>query len=405
MRILFLTDNFPPETNAPATRTWEHVRRWAASGHEITVITPAPNFPKGVVFEGYRNAWRTVEMREGVRIVRVRTYIAANAGTAKRMLDYISFMVSASFFGLFEKRPDLIVATSPQFFTACAGFALSILRWRPWVFELRDLWPDSIIAVGAMKPNLALRLLERLELFLYRRAATVITVTNAFRDNLISRGIDGDKIKVVTNGVDPSRFAPAPRDDALAAELGLTGKIVVGYVGTHGMAHALDRVLDAAELLSDREDIAFLFVGDGAQRAGLEKRGKNMANVHFLGSQPRDRMAAIWSVCDAALVPLRDTPTFRTVIPSKIFEAMAMGLPVLMALPEGEAMSIITKCDSGVTVPPEDPIQMATAIQQLADDPDLRQRLGNNGISAVKAYDRETLANGMLQHLETAISR
>lgn len=399
MRILFLTDNFPPETNAPATRTWEHVRRWAASGHDITVITTAPNFPKGVVFEGYRNAWRTVEMREGVRIVRVRTYIAANAGTAKRMLDYISFMVSASFFGMFEKRPDLIVATSPQFFTACAGFALSILRWRPWVFELRDLWPDSIIAVGAMKPNLALRLLERLELFLYRRAATVITVTNAFRDNLISRGIDGDKIKVVTNGVDPSRFAPAPRDDALAADLGLTGKIVVGYVGTHGMAHALDRVLDAAELLSDREDIAFLFVGDGAQRAELETRGKDMANVRFLGSQPRDRMAAIWSVCDAALVPLRDTPTFRTVIPSKIFEAMAMGLPILMSLPAGEATGIIDSNEAGLTVPPEDPETLASAIRRLADVPELRQSLGTNGISAVQQYDRSTLADRMITHL------
>lgn len=404
MRILFLTDNFPPETNAPATRTWEHVRRWAASGHDITVITTAPNFPKGVVFEGYRNAWRTVEMREGVRIVRVRTYIAANAGTAKRMLDYISFMVSASFFGLFEKRPDLIVATSPQFFTACAGFALSILRWRPWVFELRDLWPDSIIAVGAMKPNLALRLLERLELFLYRRAATVITVTNAFRDNLISRGIDGDKIKVVTNGVDPSRFTPAPRDDALAADLGLTGKIVVGYVGTHGMAHALDRVLDAAELLSNREDIAFLFVGDGAQRAELETRGKDMANVRFLGSQPRDRMAAIWSVCDAALVPLRDTPTFRTVIPSKIFEAMAMGLPILMSLPAGEATGIIDSNEAGLTVPPEDPETLASEIRRLADESELRQSLGANGISAVRQYDRSTLADRMITHLLNTIN-
>ena len=405
MRILFLTDNFPPETNAPATRTWEHVRVWAAKGHDVTVITTAPNFPKGKVFDGYRNAWRSVENTNGIRIVRVKTYISANAGTLKRMIDYISFMVSAMFFGLFEKRPDLIVATSPQFFTACAGFGLSILRWRPWVFELRDLWPDSIIAVGAMKPSLALRLVEKLELFLYRRARIVISVTHAFRQNLINRGINGDKIKVVTNGVDPSKFTPQLRDEALADALDLRGKTVVGYVGTHGMAHALDKVLDAAELLRDRDDIALLFVGGGAQREALELRSQTMANVRFLGTQPRERMASIWSVCDVALVPLRDTPTFRSVIPSKVFEAMAMGLPILMALPEGEAMSIITKCDSGVTVPPEDPIQMATAIQQLADDPNLRQRLGNNGISAVKAYDRETLANDMLQHLETAISR
>ena len=401
MRILFLTDNFPPETNAPATRTWEHVRVWADQGHEIAVITTAPNFPKGEVFDGYRNAWRSVETIDGIRVVRVKTYIAANAGTVKRMLDYISFMLSATVFSLFEKRPDLIVATSPQFFTACAGFAVSVLRWRPWVFELRDLWPDSIIAVGAMKPSLALRLLERLELFLYRRAAMVVSVTHAFRDNLIRRGIDGDKIRVVTNGVDASKFAPASRDERLAAELGLTGKTVIGYVGTHGMAHALDKVLDAADLLQDRDDIAFLFVGGGAQRQALEARGRNMANVHFLPPQPRERMTAIWSVCDVALVPLRDTPTFRTVIPSKIFEAMAMGLPILMSLPKGEAMAIITKFDCGLTVPPEDPTRMAGAIGQLANDPALRQRLGNNGISAVRNYDRKTLAEAMLAHLQT----
>ncbi len=165
------------------------------------------------------------------------------------------------------------------------------------------------------------------------------------------------------------------------------------------MAHALDRVLDAAELLSNREDIAFLFVGDGAQRAGLEERGKDMANVHFLGSQPRDRMAAIWSVCDAALVPLRDTPTFRTVIPSKIFEAMAMGLPILMSLPVGEATGIIESNEAGLTTPPEDPEALAAAIRRLADEPDLRQGLGANGNSAVRQYDRSALADRMMTYL------
>ncbi|MEM7210453.1 MAG: glycosyltransferase family 4 protein [Pseudomonadota bacterium] len=405
MRILFLTDNFPPETNAPATRTWEHARMWAAKGHDVTVITTAPNFPKGVVYDGYRNAWRTVEQLEGIRVVRVKTYIAANAGTLKRMLDYISFMLSATFFGLFERRPEIIIATSPQFFTACAGFAISILRWRPWVFELRDLWPDSIIAVGAMKPGLALRLVEKLELLLYRRAKIVVSVTSAFRNNLISRGIDGEKIKVVTNGVDPSKFTPAPRDSELAAELNLAGKMVVGYVGTHGMAHALDSVMDAAELLAGRDDIAFLFVGDGAERSRLEQRANGMPNVRLLGSQPRDRMPAIWSICDVALVPLRNTPTFRTVIPSKIFEAMAMGRPILMSLPKGEATGIIDSDQTGLTIAPENPAEMASAIRRLADDSDLRARLGANGASAVRKYDRSVLADAMLNHLIAAANQ
>lgn len=233
----------------------------------------------------------------------------------------------------------------------------------------------------------------------------MVSVTHAFRDNLISRGISGDKIKVVTNGVDPSKFAPAPRDTALADELGLIGKTVIGYVGTHGMAHALDKVLDAAELLKHRSDIAFLFVGGGAQRQALEARGQTMANVHFLGSQPRERMASIWSICDVALVPLRDTPTFATVIPSKIFEAMAMGLPILMSLPDGEATGIVSNSDAGLTVSPENPELMKSAILRLADEPELRQRLGKNGISAVQQYDRAVLAKHMLDHLTAAIGK
>ncbi|MGD1924536.1 MAG: glycosyltransferase family 4 protein [Paracoccaceae bacterium] len=405
MRILFLTDNFPPETNAPATRTWEHVRVWAQQGHDITVITTAPNFPKGVVHDGYRNAWRSVEHREGIRIVRIKTYIAANAGTLKRMLDYISFMVSASVFGVFEKRPDIIVATSPQFFTACAGLILSVLRWRPWVFELRDLWPDSIVAVGAMKPSSALRALEKLELFLYRRSTIVVSVTNAFKSNLIARGIDGAKIKVVTNGVDPAKFQSQPKDAALTDELNLTGKTVIGYFGTHGMAHALDKVLDAADLLQDRNDIAFLFVGGGAERAKLEARARDMPNVRLLAPQPRERMPTIWSLCDVALVSLRDTPTFRTVIPSKIFEAMAMGQPILISLPDGEATKIVTKTGAGIAVPPENPAEMAREIVNLSDSAALREELGSKGILAVKEYNRTMLATRMLDHLVVAAKR
>jgi len=225
------------------------------AGHEVTVITTAPNFPKGVVFPGYRNRlWQREEM-EGIRVVRVWTYITANAGFGKRTLDYLSFMVSGFMAGLVQRRPDVIVGTSPQFFTNCAAWMLAVFRWRPFVFELRDLWPESIKTVGAMEDSAALRLLERLELFLYRQAKAVVAVTASFKRNLIGRGIDGDKIAVVTNGVDLSRFQPQAPDLALRDALGIPREaFVAGYIGTHGMAHALETVLEAARLLGAAGD-------------------------------------------------------------------------------------------------------------------------------------------------------
>lgn len=404
MRILFLTDNFPPETNAPATRTWEHAKIWVADGHDVTVITTAPNFPRGIVYEGYRNAWRKVEVIDGIRVVRIKSYIAANSGTLRRMLDYLSFGLAAPVAALFERRPDVIVATSPQFFCALGGWLTSVLRGRPWVFELRDLWPDSIVAVGAMRAGLAIRLLEKLELFLYRRARLVVSVTNAFKASLIARGIDGDKIHVVTNGVRAEAFQRSGDGAELRQQAGLGGRVVFGYVGTHGMAHALDTMLDAAEALVGRDDIGFLFAGDGAEANHLRSRAEALPNVAFLGPQPRARMPEIWSACDVAMVTLRDTPTFRTVIPSKIFEAMAMGVPILMALPPGEATGIVEEHEVGLTCAPENAEAMVQAILHLAEDADLRARIAANGVRTARLYDRKTLARQMLSHLMHQIS-
>src|SRR5690606_32185794 len=210
-------------------------------------------------------------MMDGIRVVRVKTYITANEGFVKRTLDYLSFMVMATLVSAFERRPDVVMATSPQFFCALAGWMTGVLKWRPFVFELRDLWPASIMAVGALRKSLIIRLLEKLELFLYRRADAIISVTESFRRDLVGRGVAEQKIHVVINGVDLDRYAPRPRDSGLASEFGLDGKFVAGYMGTHGMAHALPKVLEAAEKLLHREDIAFFFAGSGAQRARVEQ--------------------------------------------------------------------------------------------------------------------------------------
>ena len=402
MHILFVTENFPPERNAPASRVYERACYWVRWGHRVTVITSAPNFPEGRVHPGYRNRWYQVEDRDGIRVVRVKTFVAANEGVALRTLDFLTFMVTGFFGGLVQERPDVVVATSPQFFAAVGGWALSAMRRRPFVFELSDLWPASITAVGAMSENWGLRMIERLELFLYRRAAKVVALTKSFKTDLVSRGIAAEKIAVVINGVDMSRYAPRPRDQKLARELGLENHFVVGYIGTHGMAHALERVLDAAAALRESPAVRFLFVGSGAARDRLvsEAQRRGLSNVVFVPAQPKEMMPSYWSLCDLALVHLKDTPLFRTVIPSKIFEAMAMGRPILLAAPDGEAADIVRATGAGLVLPPENPRALAEAVKGLSESEATVAQLARQALIAAPLFTREKQARDMLAAIE-----
>lgn len=404
MNILFLTDNFPPEVNAPASRTFEHCREWVRAGHRVTVITGAPNFPTGKVFDGYRNRLWQRESMEGIEVVRVWTYIAANSGFAKRTLDYLSFMVTGFLAGLVQHRPDVIVGTSPQFFTNCAAWMLSVFRWRPFVFELRDLWPESIKTVGAMEDSAALRLMERLELFLYRRAAVVVAVTESFRRNLIARGIDGAKIQVVTNGVDLTRFRPMERDPELAERFGLTGKLVAGYIGTHGMAHALETVLEAARrmaALPEGQHVRFVLLGDGAQKQALKATATQMGleNVIFLDSVPKAEVPRYWSLLDISIIHLRKADNFTQVIPSKLFECMGMGIPVLHGV-AGESAEIVEREGVGLVFEPENAEALCDGVLRLTRDPALYQDLRTHCLEAAPRYDRTELARRMLCVLE-----
>lgn len=404
MNILFLTENYPPETNAAANRVHERAKFWVDWGHQVTVITSAPNFPKGKLHDGYANKWHQTEEIDGVAVVRVKTFINANEGVVLRMLDFLSFMVTGFFASLFVKRPDVVVATSPQFFTAVAGWLVGICRRRPFVLELGDIWPASIVAVGAMGQSFLIRTLERLELFLYRRSAAIVALTPRFKENLVGRSIDGDKISIVINGVDTDRFQKIPRDTALADLWGLKDQFVIGYIGTHGMAHGLSNVLDAADHLRGNERVRFLFVGDGAERQALMKRAEEevLENVQFIASQPREKVPSIWSVCDIALVHLRDSEVFSEVIPSKIFEAMAMGLPILLVSPKGIASDIVLSARSGLWVPAEQPDRLAEIAARLADKPWLLAQLGRNGSGASGRFSRRRQAEEMLQILEIA---
>jgi glycosyltransferase involved in cell wall biosynthesis len=406
MRILFLSDNFPPESNAAATRVYERAVYWARWGHRVTVLTTAPNFPEGKLFPGYRNRWHQREWRDNIEIVRVKTFIAKNEGLARRTLDFFSFMFGAYFAGLITKRPDVVIATSPQFFTAVGGWALAATRRLPFIFELGDLWPRSIVAVGALQAGPAVALLERIELFLYRRAARVVALTQAFKDDLVRRGIPPEKIDVIRNGVDLPRYAPRPRDEALAAEWGLSENFVIGYVGTHGMAHDLGKVLDAAEQLRESEPkLRFLLVGAGAERDQLvaTARLRRLDNVVFRPLQPKERMPAVWSLCNIALIHLKNMPAFAEVLPSKMFEAMGMGLPIMLAAPEGEASRLLAEDAAGLWVPAGDPAALAAACHRLSVDRALRESLAANSLKAAPRHTREQQASLFIDVIDSIV--
>ena len=405
MRILFFSHYFPPEVNAPAVRTYEHCREWVRQGHEVHVVTCIPNHPQGRVYEGYDPSLATQrEEMDGVQVHRVWTYIAPNKGFLRRTLDYMSYMFSAALVSLRLPRPDVIVATSPQFFCACAGFLASKIKRAPWVFELRDLWPESIVAVGAIRNPLVIGALEAIELFLYDDSEHIVSVTKAFRKNLVGRGVDSNRVEVVTNGIDPNMWGGLTKE-AARAELDLPeDQFIASYIGTHGMAHNLETLLGAAEALRDEEEIHFITAGDGAEFENLKqlRREKGLDNVTMLGQVPREQARLYLHASDASLVLLRDSDLFKTVIPSKIFEAMAAGNPVLLGV-DGEARAIVEDAQAGVFIEPENAEELARTTLRLKESPERCQELGQNGREAVrKRFDRKKLANKMLNCLQSA---
>jgi glycosyltransferase involved in cell wall biosynthesis len=402
MRILFVTENFPPEVNAAATRVYERAVHWVKAGHEVWVLTCFPNFPQGRIYPGYRQKPFEHGLMDGIHVVRLPTYVARNEGFFRRTLDFMSFMAASIAAAPFLRRPDVVAATSPQFFSAVAGWAIAALRRRPFVFEVSDLWPASIAAVGAMRKGRIYRALEALELFLYRRAAAVVVLTPSFRDDLIRRGIDAGKIAVVINGVDLHRYQPRDKDAELVERFGLRGKFVVGYIGTHGMAHALENAVCAAELLRAEPRFRLLLAGDGAAKAALQAQAARaqLDDVVFVDPQPKSMMPRIWSVCDAALIHLKDDSTFSEVIPSKMFEAMAMGLPLLMAAPQGEGSRIIERHRAGACVSSSEPGALAREITRWMDHPEDVRRFAEASRRTAPLYSRQTQAEAFLDVLD-----
>ncbi|MEM1318937.1 MAG: glycosyltransferase family 4 protein [Bacteroidota bacterium] len=404
MKILFLTDNFPPESNAPASRTYEHCIEWLKKGAEVTVITCAPNYPKGKVYPGYKNKLYQTEMMDGIKVIRVWTYVTPNRGLFRRSLDYLSFCISAFFASLFV-RTDIIIATSPQLFAALGGWLSAFCKRKPWIMEIRDLWPESIKAVEAVNESRILNWLDKLVLFLYRRATRIVVVTDSFKRSLIADGIDAAKIEIVKNGVQMSKYQKRPKSEQLVQRLGLQNKFVVAYIGTHGMAHKLDFIVDCAAEVDDPA-IHFLFLGEGAMKGRLKRKVAQLqlANITILDAVSKQEVPEYIALSDVALVPLRKKDTFKTVIPSKIFENAAMARPILLGV-DGEARQIIEFYKAGLYFEPEDKASFLQQLHTIKNNKEVYEQCQQGTQHLAQAFDRQALALKMYGYIEDIVLR
>ena len=400
MRILFLTDNFPPETNAPATRTYEHCLKWINMGYKVTVITCFPNFPKGKVFEGYTNKLYQKENIDGITVIRVWSYITENNGFVKRIIDYISYALTSFLFGLFVKT-DLIIATSPQFFTAISGRMLSVFKRIPWVMEVRDLWPDSIAAVGSMnKSSKPFKILKKIEHHLYLSASKIVVVTDSFKKYIIkNHQIKPEKVGVFKNGVIINNLKK-PKSNAVVAlkkSLYLENKIVISYIGTHGLAHGLEFILESISKISN-PDLHFLFIGDGAEKQNLIKYSKTLhsKNFTFIESVTKSEIPLYIDISDYSLVNLKKSDEFKNVIPSKIFENIAMYKPILLGV-EGESKKLIDDYEVGVCFEPENKESFLNALYDIQKLD--RESFKVNCNKMLVDFDRNNIAENLIKFI------
>jgi colanic acid biosynthesis glycosyl transferase WcaI len=410
MKILYVSQYFPPEMGAPAARAAELAQHWADAGHDVSVLTGFPNHPTGVLPPAWRNRWRRLAYREKAGAVHVfRTWLwpLPNRKAHERMRNYASFCISAAVRGLGISRPDVIIATSPQLLVGLSGWWLAFLKRVPFVFEVRDLWPESLAAVGVgSEEGLLHRMLSAIANFLYRNSDHIVVVTAAFKAYLIRhRGVAAEKISVVENGVETSIFAPCGDgvDESLRREVGAEGKFLVCYIGTMGMAHGLETLLEAAAQLQSRNpNVLFLLVGEGAEKERMQGlvRSSGLGNVRFLGQQPREKIPSFISASDACLVLLRKADVFKTVIPTKMLEFMSCERPVIVAV-GGLAREIVEAAGAGCVIEPEDSCGLAQAITHLASSPELGHEQGRRGREYVlRHFSRRQTAEAYIQVLE-----
>ena len=411
MKITYISQYYPPEMGAPAARAAELSRHWAAAGHEVTVLTGFPNHPTGVVPAEYRDELRHLVAREqvdGVAVVRSWLLPFPNRKAYERMLNYSSFCLSAAITGLFLSRPEVVIATSPQLLVGLSGWWVARCKRVPFVFEVRDLWPESLAAVGMGDGNSLLhRTLARVAGFLYRRSDRIVVVTPAFEDYLVKHWhVPRKKISVVENGVETDLFAPQAVP-GLRRELDAEEKFIVSYIGTMGMAHGLDTILDAAaQLRSTNPEIVFLVLGEGADkdRVITLARERGLDKIRFVDQQPREKIPAYICASDVCLVLLKKTALFKTVIPTKMLEFMSCARPVILGV-DGQARAILEEAGGGLVVEPQNADALVSAIRHLAANPERAGEFGRSGREyIVRKFSRRQTAEKYIRMLESLLN-
>jgi len=391
--ILFLTHYFPPEVNAPANRTFEHCREWTKN-LKVIVLTNFPNHPDGKIFPGYKNKFIQKEILDRINVIRLWTFITPNEGFLLRSLNYLIYFFAVIFYVVFSRiKFDLIIATSPQFFCGLAGGIISKLKRKKFILEIRDLWPESILTVGAIKNSVFISILKCLARFLYGIADQIVVVTNSFQKALIEIGINEKKITVIHNGIDIDFFRNHNRISNKDLADFLSSGFIVGYIGTIGMAHGIYTIIEAAEKMNDNQ-IKFALIGSGADKKKIYHliNNKGLKNIRLFELQPRDEVPSIISKFDVFIVHLRNSELFKTVIPSKIFEGMFMRKPLLLGV-DGETRDLIQDSNCGLFFRPEDSSSLIENLLLLKSDEQMRISMGNSGYnSVVKSFNRKKLA-------------
>ena len=402
MRVTFLTHYFPPEVGPAQTRLHELAKLLIAAGTDVTVVTGFPNYPAGVVFDSYRGKQFMEDTVDGIRVLRTWVYASRSRSFLGRLLNYLSFPI----FSLLAVRKlgpvDVIYVQSPPLFTGLAALWFSRLKRAPFVFNVSDIWPQSAVELGILHNRFAIRLAEMLERHIYRRAARITVATPGILERLAARGVPREKLFLLTNGVDTAAFRVAAPDLEMAGRLGLDGHKVFMYAGLHGLAQGLEVILDAAKLTGD-PDILYVLVGDGAEKPALVAKAdvEGIANLRFLPIQPTSTLPALLNLAYATIIPLKRRELFKAAVPSKMFDSMAAGRPIVGPL-WGEAAELVEKAGCGLVVEPENARAVQQAVEKLAANPALATRLGESGRRyVVEHFDRNDQAARLIALLET----
>lgn len=402
INIILVTQYFPPEVAAGANRAYEHAKCWVKLGAEVTVVTCFPNYPTGTIPDKYKGLKYLEENIDGIKVIRTFTYAAPNKGFVKRILSYFSFMFS-SVIQSYNKigKQDVIIASSPPYTVGISGMVLGKLKKIPFVFEVRDLWPESIVQLGQVKNRFIIKLLEWIELRMYKGASLIVGISDPFVDFISSKGIPKEKIEIIKNGVNLELFQPQEPDVKLKNSLGLSDKFIVSYFGTFGLAQGLESILRTAEILKLNNNIHFLFIGDGADREKLLdlKNRLNLKNVTIIKPVPKKEIVKYYSISDVMLVPLRNLSLFNSALPSKMFEIMAMGKPIIHTV-DGETRELLGKEKVGIYVEAENPIKLSKAIVDISNNFELQKITKQKSRKLVeREFDRNKLAKDYLDLL------